>query len=797
MRAADPRPIVRLAGRGLALLALGLAGPVLAAEPAEWEREAPPDVFFVSPTDAAGVPSHAVLRVVSDVTGEALPGATVAFHSGTTYPVTGLVPPDRIGVADAEGWVRIRADDLDWVPSWTGGVWMFVEAPGHAGTAVQAPRAQVRLSPARNAIVEVRDALDRPVAGAVLGVRTANTCGHNPDQRVARTGADGRAVIPDVGPEWGHDFSESWECSAVHPSIALDYHVLEFRSRPGFVHVLHHEPSVPVEGTILDADGTPVSGVHVGTYDLHRGPWTVTDAHGAFRLESAERGSPIYAIPDDWPETEAEPWFRAPPPGIRRTLRLPAKGAEDAPTRTIAVTITVRDAGTKAKIDAGVPIDAVRDADGLTLTKSVEGLERLPPGTWTIRAGGDLSPWALALAPLVVPDDEDAPTPTVVVDVVRHPDLRIAFAGDAEVADVSLVSATDVRSVTADELKAGVVAVPTTEPCAFRVLYPREGEEVRRVWAHVPAGVRAPDAPPLRIPVPAPVVVRAQLAGPDGKPVPGWLATDVHDLLDDSNLDDAPPEGPASLTPQASLFGEGDAEVLVIPEGRTLLPRLVTVPLPAGSLEGGSVDLGVVRLEPRGDRRLSVLRADGTVAEYLDLRAARGGVVRTWRRPEDLEVCDPLLEPLAEGDLVEVDADWIPGKRFVRPVRRRLEGPGPWTIRSDLPDTSIRVDPTTADGRPVEGLLVIDGKPFPAVSAEDEDGKRVPVAIHGLDPGPHHVALSVVNHATRLYRVVLQAGEHRTLSGTLRPLPRVPTPKAVGSPPVAPGKDPAPEKPPK
>ena len=64
----------------LVLLSLGV-GPARADDEGEWEREADPDLFFVSPVDSDGHPTHVVVRVVDDQTGEALPGATVALHA--------------------------------------------------------------------------------------------------------------------------------------------------------------------------------------------------------------------------------------------------------------------------------------------------------------------------------------------------------------------------------------------------------------------------------------------------------------------------------------------------------------------------------------------------------------------------------------------------------------------------------------------------------------------------------------------------------------------------------------------
>ena len=139
--------------------------------------------------DAKGRPTHVVFRAVDDVTGEGLPGATATLREEDFEPVTGLVPAVRTGVADAHGWIRIRADDLGWEPSWLGAVKAYVEAPGHAGLAyTKGTGGEARLARARDVVVEVRDAFDRPVPGATIGVHDAGLCGHMPDQRAAVMG---------------------------------------------------------------------------------------------------------------------------------------------------------------------------------------------------------------------------------------------------------------------------------------------------------------------------------------------------------------------------------------------------------------------------------------------------------------------------------------------------------------------------------------------------------------------------------------------------------------------------------
>ncbi len=168
--------------------------------------------------------------------------------------------------------------------------------------------------------------------------------------------------------------------------------------------------------------------------------------------------------------------------------------------------------------------------------------------------------------------------------------------------------------------------------------------------------------------------------------------------------------------------------------------------------------------------------------------------MRNWHPREEPTVFDPPLVPLAEGDVVEVIGAWW-GKVYLPPIRHRLEGPGPWTIRNDLPDTSIVVDPTDEHGTPMGAMLVIDGKPLPTEAYTDDDGKRHAFEVAGLAPGPHRIAICAKGRVTRLYRVVLKAGEHRTIAASLRPQPPRPAPPPPPDAPKAKPAEPPPEKP--
>ena len=280
---------------------------------------------------------------------------------------------------------------------------------------------------------------------------------------------------------------------------------------------------------------------------------------------------------------------------------------------------------------------------------------------------------------------------------------------------------------------------------------------------------RGPDAPPLRLHASAPLRLHARCEGPDGKPAAAWLPADLERWLGAGDLSPWDAETPASPEPEVAVHASGSVDVLVVPEDRAFAPHVLTVPIPEGTVDGTRVDAGVVRLAPRGEPRLTLLLPNGRPAEWTSLRVIRGDVVRRGVPPEDPSF-DAFPFTLAAGDLVEVEAWWREdgAVTWARPVRRRLEGPGPWTIRGDLPSTSIALEP--AETYP-DLTLVIDGAERSETPWTDDDGKRHPLEVAGLSPGPHRVAVSAPGHLTRLFRVVLKEGERRVLSPRLTPRP--------------------------
>jgi hypothetical protein len=435
----------------------------------------------------------------------------------------------------------------------------------------------------------------------------------------------------------------------------------------------------------------------------------------------------------------------------------PREGASTEPV-PVPVEITLTGATPAEDIDPDdVPVVAVRDSDGLTL----DGLpDALPPGAWTILVGGRLSAYDEARGLLTV---GEAPPAAVVLRLVRRPTVRFVLDGDPEKVGVTLVSARDERHLSPEMLRAGEVPVPRGEECSLRLDW-----EGGTSFVPVPASL-TPGSDPIRLRPAHGATLSLRLTDRQGAPVSGWIIP-AGRVRSSDRYGDWDPESEPVPAPSATVRLPEDDEVLVVPADRALAPQRVQVPVPpVGPV--ASIDGGVVVLHARGDRRVTVLGIDGKPAEGATVRAVpdpsgQGGVV-----PED-GVVDPPLQPFSAGDVVEVALaeDWTP--RMARPLVRRLEGPGPWTIRWDLPSTTVVVEPTDGAGKRIAGVLIVDGKPFTIPAFQDEDGPVAPFEVVGLESGPHIIAVAAENRLTRVYRVILREGEKRVLRAALKSVPR-------------------------
>ena len=444
---------------------------------------------------------------------------------------------------------------------------------------------------------------------------------------------------------------------------------------------------------------------------------------------------------------------RPPPPGFRRTFRVPPPGAPPAKPAVPNVHLEFRDA--KTGLGAGdVRIAAVRDDDGATLYDTTGGeigsvTVSLAPGTYTIVAGLGLSAYEPMRAPLVVKEGDERTFAKF--EMTPRPTIRCAEEWIPQDARVELATSTATLDVTDLARQGGPIAVPSDEDVVLRV----EAEGMVRVIP-VPREAAKPDAPPVRVGWFPRTPIHVRFAGPDGRPAEGWLSEDAFlycDRLEPTTTDGhrTPPQSEHVL----GTIRSGEVDLLAVPADASLRSQVLHVRVP--SEEFARVDLGEVRFAPRGPRRLTLLLPQGALSQEAYVRLVQGRRVRQGDVAAD-GTFDVDAAPPAEGDFVEASN----GDGFA-PMRRRLEGSGPWTLRWPSSSIVFRGPAPSAEGETEpEFTYVLDGR---LVEPHDETKELL-----GVEPGPHVVAVSSNSTRTRLFRIVLKDGERRMLDVHLTPL---------------------------
>lgn len=313
--------IRRAASLGLLLL-LGCA-TVPPPEPEEWDRELPEgwqidDLAEEGEDGEEGDLAFVAIRVLDGATGEPIHGARIDnwWEADTPHAEPWEDLLEGTWTTDRDGWALL--------PSRDHAPWYFVEAPGCAAFAEMALLEDFLLVRGRDFVVEVRDWRDRPVPGAMVDLLLG--CGHTPNARCGTTGPDGRVVIP-----CADDFrSTLWIRAPGVAGRSDGYGNWDDLPEENGVRILRGEPGPMLEGVVLRADGSPAAGARVGTFDSHRGPWTVAGPDGRYRLVGAEPRAGLVAmspasdpVPEgfQFPQTEFLSF-----PGVFATVRLPAEG---------------------------------------------------------------------------------------------------------------------------------------------------------------------------------------------------------------------------------------------------------------------------------------------------------------------------------------------------------------------------------------------------------------------------------------------------------------------------------------
>ena len=389
------RAAVRLAPSLLLAACGSLPAPDAEDSLLEWDRELPDGVRIADLGDDEPR-THLPVRVVEDATGNPIPGARIDGW-------------DEAGTPGAWSWAdylyfseRTDRDGLALIPVEHPPDWHYVEAPGFGPWGEQVLEEEIRLKPGVDVVVEVRDLLDRPLPGVEVECMLRSR--HTPPVRVVTTGPDGRCTFRCVDPERGFLWVRGAGIAGRNGAYDNGFDGLEWA---GDRWILRGDPAPVVEGRVLLFDGTPAAGAAVGTAEAHRGPWTLTDGDGRFRL----LGAPPWTSLDvryrpDGDDGTLFTTFR-PVPGFATTVRLPdpadlyengemrPRPEGEAPLLLRVRVVTPEHLAPPSE----VRITLVREEDGLSWWDVIpfvdgvaEGSFEVEPGRWRAAVVGGAGP---------------------------------------------------------------------------------------------------------------------------------------------------------------------------------------------------------------------------------------------------------------------------------------------------------------------------------------------------------------------------------------------------------------------
>ncbi len=300
------------------------------------DRVSQADELFPGCTERDGE-QWIVSRVVDDLSGRPVAGAEVFLLAEVETPIAGEFWSTRRAKTDADGYLRVRVDDID-------GKW-HIQAIRHPdiGTGTRAGRGAPiwRVGRPFDVPVLVLDHAGRPAPGAKVGFCGGD--GQTPDLENAVADQRGIAVLRAIDPH-----NETADVYVQHPGLDLGYRSIEwFPGGPPFAVTCGIAP--PITGRVVDHTGKPVVGAFVGAPHVQRGPWTRTAADGSFTL----LGGPATGGPTQVRIPGREMACHFPTPArCPVTLRLPDLSDPEAQQGTIDV--PERDADADADADADV-----------------------------------------------------------------------------------------------------------------------------------------------------------------------------------------------------------------------------------------------------------------------------------------------------------------------------------------------------------------------------------------------------------------------------------------------------------
>ncbi|MDO8349158.1 MAG: hypothetical protein Q7T30_02900 [Planctomycetota bacterium] len=734
--------LVRAAlGIGGLVQALLLAMGIAAQEPKVTLTR---DVYPTGTEQSIGDERWLTARIVDGLTRAPLPGAEFLLIAESNHPIRGEFWWQMRAVADADGFVRLRADAAaSGYQAWN---WVAVRAAGYGPAMFFRTHDEcvVALAPAETMPVRVVDWLDRPVPGALVGF--CGGCGHTPDLSFARTDGNGLALLSGVDPNQRiHDLYVE------HQDLDLGY-MEGLAWFPGLPPVVFRvEPGVKSVGTLVDAAGQPIAGAYVGSLEHHRGPWTRTAADGSFRLYGAESAIDLHVRHGARRvifERPAQQPFRLkmPQPNgeeeqfVALPSERPPEPPADADEARVHLTI-VDDQG--RPLDRGRyrflgPLPARHEEHGTQDDGDV--MTFLPCGRYELVADGDDHVAARQQVVVTAEGNND-----FTLRLTPLPSVLVRTEGLPEIGHVELRTTTQTRDITTEVREGRRIGLPD-EPLAF--LLHGEGGQRRlfatdRSKALVASTVRLPWFPPTR--------VVGQIVDAEGEPrgaavalVPVAGRVDGFDPDEDLPVVDTP--GAFALATQ----DEGLAFVVVRRGNGILRHRIVPVILPPRG-DDLHVDVGTIVVD--GPPRLQLRDASGEMLADPAVGMMRRGWNSVRRWPLVFAVygdgCWWGPDPLAGDSIVlserreEAAPDAAIQTAIDLAVHFPLTGEGPWTLQVPAGEVLVEVRST---GKEAEVAATIGGAHVRL------DGATL---LRRLPPGPHRLFVAAEGHQSAIVDVVV------------------------------------------